>query len=96
MAKQEPNKSLGELLNDPSITTKPAIDKSNLAPEKMNFKNVLMSQAFQVFITHILDRHGNVSIMARKMELSRSEIENALTLVTLVGESYDNLTSRVD
>jgi hypothetical protein len=50
-----------------------------------------MLQAFQVFMTKILDNHGNVSIMARKQQLSQTEVTNALLLTKMVGDSYDEM-----
>lgn len=96
MPKTEPTKSLKELLNDPELESKPNFEASSLAPEKMSLKNLFMMQAFQVFITSIIERHGNTSIMSRKWSLAQSEVTNALQLALLVGESFDALTQKLD
>lgn len=85
-------KPLSEMLQDDTLDSKPEFDASNVyAATQLTMKQQLMLQAFQVFITKILDNHGNVSIMARKQQLSQTEITNALLLTKMVGDSYDEM-----
>jgi|LauGreDrversion4_2_1035121.scaffolds.fasta_scaffold10027_12 hypothetical protein len=96
MAKQEPTKSLSAMLKDPTLESKPELQSSALSSHKISFKEMLMAQAFNVFMTKILDDHGNVTIMNRKRQLSLIEVQSALELTMMVGECYDAVTSKPD
>lgn len=96
MAKSEPTKSLSAMLKDPTLESKPELHSSALASHRISFKEMLMAQAFNVFMTKILDDHGNVTIMNRKTQLSMIEVQSALELTMMVGECYDTVTSKPD
>jgi hypothetical protein len=88
---------ISDMLQDPSVDSKPEIESSSAyAPTQMNMKQHLMLQAFQVFMTQIIGSHGNVSIMARKQQLAQSEINNALLLTQMVGDSYEAMVHKPD
>ena len=89
-------KSVSEMLQDSDLDSKPEIETKDYSPNKLSMKQMYMLQSFQVFITKILDNHGNVSIMARKSQLAQTEIDNALVLTRMVGDSYDALVNKPD
>lgn len=89
-------KSVGQMLRDSDLDSKPEFDTQSLAPESNSMKQKIMLAAFSVFMTKILDNHGNVSIMARKQQLAQSEIDNALLLTKLVGDSYEAMIDKPD
>lgn len=84
------------MLQDSTLESKPEIESKEYSPNKLSMKQMYMLQAFQVFLTKILDNHGNVSIMARKSQLAQSEIDNALILTKMVGDCYDSLVNKPD
>lgn len=94
--KQGDLKSVGQMLRDSDLDSKPDLDSSTLAPEVNTMKQKIMLAAFSVFITKILDNHGNTSIMAKRQQLAQSEIDNALILTKLVGDCYDSMISKPD
>ena len=89
-------KSVSQMLQDSDLESKPEIETKDYSPNKLSMKQLFMLQAFQVFVTKILDNHGNVSIMARKSQLAQTEIDNALVLTRMVGDSYDALVNKPD
>ena len=95
-SKESSIKSVSQMLQDSELESKPEIETTDYSPNKLAMKQMYMLQAFQVFITKILDNHGNVSIMARKSQLAQTEIDNALILTRMVGDSYDALVNKPD
>lgn len=89
-------KPISQMLQDSTLESKPEIESKEYSPNKLSMKQMYMLQAFQVFLTKILDNHGNVSIMARKSKLAQSEIDNALILTKMVGDCYDSLVNKPD
>jgi hypothetical protein len=89
-------KPISQMLQDSTLESKPEIESKEYSPNKLSMKQMYMLQAFQVFLTKILDNHGNVSIMARKSQLAQSEIDNALILTKMVGDCYDSLVNKPD
>jgi len=87
-------KPISQMLNDSTLDSKPEIESRSYSPNNRSMKDLFMLQAFQVFITKILDTHGNVTIMARKSQLSQVEIDNALLLTKMVGDSYDAILDK--
>lgn len=96
MNKSKDIKSVSQMLQDSELDSKPEIETKNYSPNNLSMKQMYMLQAFQVFMTKILDNHGNVSIMARKSQLAQTEIDNALYLTRLVGDSYEALVTKPD
>ena len=83
---------ISDMLQDSTLDSKPEFESAAAyAPIELSMKQHLMLQAFQVFLTQILNTHGNVTIMARKQQLSQTEIDNALLLTKMVGDSYDQM-----
>lgn len=88
---------ISEMLQDSTLDSKPEFENASAyASTELNMKQHLMLQAFQVFLTQILTTHGNVTIMARKQQLAQSEIDNALLLTKMVGDSYDQMLHKPD
>lgn len=83
------------MLGDSELESQPEFG-NQFAPEVNTMKEKLMIQAFQVFLTKILNDHGNVSIMARKSLLAQSEVDNALILTKMVGDCYDQMIHKPD
>lgn len=96
MSKGKEIKSVSQMLQDSDLDSKPEIESKEYSPNKLSMKQMYMLQAFQVFLTKILDNHGNVTIMARKSQLSQVEIDNALVLTRMVGDSFDALINKPD
>lgn len=89
-------KPISQMLQDSTLESKPEIESKEYSPNKLSMKQMYMLQGFQVFLTKILDNHGNVSIMARKSQLAQSEIDNALILTKMIGDCYDSLVNKPD
>jgi|688.fasta_scaffold1551401_2 hypothetical protein len=89
-------KSVADMLGDSELDSVPELESTAFAPEITTMKQKIQLQAFSVFITRILDNHGNVSIMARKSQLAQSEIDNALYLTKLVGDCYEAMIHKPD
>jgi hypothetical protein len=89
-------KSVATMLQDSDLESKPEFDSTAFSSESTTMRQKMQLQAFSVFMTKILDNHGNVSIMARKLQLAQSEIDNALILTKLVGDCYDAMIHKPD
>lgn len=97
MAKNEPTKSVADLLKDSNLSNElPKVPKKIDVPEKLSLKHLLMMNAFQVFVTKLINDMGNASVMVRKEQYSKVEISNIIRLTQMVGESYDEMVENED
>lgn len=94
MSRKNGNKSVGELLGNPALSTEVVPEELQALSGKdtLTFKQLLMLEAFRTAIKPSV-MNGTLGSILRKKDHIRSALKDAIVLARYTGEVYEMITA---